>query len=611
MPDFRRPGPLRVGLLLFMWITADSLQVESPYVGDAVFAAEPDTAALPQEPALEEGEKKFLTRLARRTIRDELLGRSMYEPTYVPARLKEVETEALVQLRLSGFLLGAGVGGPSAVMNAVRDAAVTATRSAVGNKLLMPERLADLLVEIELVGDAVPLRIEGDWTQPMVLGPHIQPGEHGMVIFGPKGAHRFSPAEVFTSDVTLPEALRRLAEYTLGNSEAVSNARLMRFRTLHWYQPPRSDEVVTLERGLFPVSLESVTRERLGEAIQQLADYMAYRQLESGLFSYQYEVGLDRYSRQNSLVRQAGALAALSRHAAWSGKSASLGAANLGIRFHLQGLTQIPEQEGGAFIATADGKHKLGVTAMLTQAMLQHPKRGGYIDQIDSLTNGMRWLQRPSGMFMTAFPPAEMMDGQAQFPGEALLALAQYYEVRPSQEVLESFSRAITYYRGFFRDRELPALIPWQAQAFAIMARHTDRADYRDFVFELADWVVDHQIHEGNSPWHVLWGGIAAQQPGHADITTAAFLEALCDATNLARETGDQDRAARYAQAARLATRFVLQLQFKPEEAYFVRSPRDTVNGMRETPTLNLLRISHCQHALVALMKAHDTLFGS
>ena len=81
------------------------------------------------------------------------------------------------------------------------------------------------------------------------------------------------------------------------------------------------------------------------------------------------------------------------------------------------------------------------------------------------------------------------------------------------------------------------------------------------------------------------------------------------DALALARETGDQERAQRYEQVVRGAARFVMQLQVKPEEAYFVRSPQDAVGGVRTTPALNLLRIDHVQHALVALIKARKVLY--
>ncbi len=53
----------------------------------------------------------------------------------------------------------------------------------------------------------------------------------------------------------------------------------------------------------------------------------------------------------------------------------------------------------------------------------------------------------------------------------------------------------------------------------------------------------------------------------------------------------------------------VMQLQVKPDEAYFIRSHQDAIGGIRTAPSLNLLRIDHCQHALVALMKARRVLY--
>ncbi|MHC5108267.1 MAG: hypothetical protein ACYTHJ_00135 [Planctomycetota bacterium] len=563
----------------------------------------------PKAPEIKASHKKFLSRVARRTVRDELLNRGFYEPDYVPDALAALNCEVLIQLRHSGFLLGAGVGAPAPVTDAVRDAAITAARAVRDANYIDKDQVGDLLIEIELVGEPERFVVQGDWTRPRSVAPFIEPGIHGMVVGGPRSTHRFSPTEVFTSDVVLPEALQRLSQHTHGHSEGVGNARLMRFRTTHWYVPGNSQEIVPLQRGLLLVRPEEVTADRLNSAIESLAEYMCYRQLDTGMFTYQYEVGYDRYSEDNSLVRQAGAAAALAAHATSSGRSASRGAADLAIRFHLQGFTRIPDVTDASYIATADKQNKLGVTALLAQAMLLHPEPAKYGAERQQLINGMLWLQRPSGMFITAFPPAVEVEGQAHFPGEALHALALQYRLKPSERILGSFSRAIEYYRALFRDREAPSLVPWQMQAYAIMADLSKRVDYREFVFELADWVSARQLNQTNCPWPALWGGIAAYQPGRADISTASFLEGMCDAALLARRSGDLARASRYEDVMRLAARFVLQLQFKPEEAYFVRSPRDAVGGMRRTPTLNLLRISHCQHALVALMKTRDVLY--
>jgi hypothetical protein len=249
------------------------------------------------------------------------------------------------------------------------------------------------------------------------------------------------------------------------------------------------------------------------------------------------------------------------------------------------------------------------VTALLCVALARHPDAERYAATRRQLVNGMRWLQRPSGMFVTAFPPAEQISAQDYFPGEALLAFAEHYNHEPSAAVLEAFDRAIDFYQEYFRDRPSPAFVPWQVQAYTLIAQKSKRRDYVDYVFELTDWLAGKQLDESNCPWPELWGGIASYQPGRAGVSTAAYLEGFADALTLARSVGDTERVKRYDALVRRAARFVIQMQVRPEEAFFIRSPRDAVGGIRSTPTLNLLRIDHCQHALVGLIKARQVLF--
>lgn len=566
-----------------------------------------DTNSLP---ALDDAQRTFLSRTARRTIRDALLGRARYEPDYVPAALAGWNGEAVVRLRRDGYLLAAGAGGPVAAALAVRDAALGAFETLRAQQPADSDLLHRLLVEIELVGPAEPFTVEGDWTQPRVIDPHIEPGVHGMVLVGPTVRHRFTPTELFTSDMTIAEALQNLTQSRLREPSELGKTQLFRFRTDHWYEPSSGAKIVALSRGLTPVPPEAVSRPGLDEAIDRLAAYMAYRQKPTGVFTYQYEPALDRYTDEDNVVRQAGATAAMAVHARWSGSSASRAAADLAIRYHLQGVSRAPGSQEATFITTADGKNKLGVTALLTMALAEHPDPARYEETRRKLVQGMLHLQQPSGMFLTAFPPAVDVAAQDYFPGEALLALAAEYDHQPSAAILDAFDRAIRYYREHFRGAPSPAFVPWQVQAYSLIARHTGRRDYVDFVFELTDWLADHQLDRANCPWPELWGGIAPYQPGRAGVSTASYLEGFTDALTLARHAGDEVRTRRYERLVREAARFVLQLQVRPEEAYFVRSPKDAVWGVRTAPALNLLRIDHAQHALVALIKTRRVLYG-
>ena len=242
--------------------------------------------------------------------------------------------------------------------------------------------------------------------------------------------------------------------------------------------------------------------------------------------------------------------------------------------------------------------------------MAAHPDTQAYEETRRSLIRGILTLQGPEGYFLTAFKPGEHLGAQDHFPGQALLALAMDYGVTPSAEVLDAFDRALNTYRIYFHARPNPSFVPWQARAFARMARHTKRSDFAAFAFELCDYLIKYQLDETNCSWPDLYGGIAASQAGRPGFASAAYLEALADALTLAREVGDHERARRYARAAVGLTRFVLQLQVRPEEAYFVKSLQSAVGGIRTSPSSPTLRIDHCTHALIGLVSAKNALFG-
>ncbi|MCH8991894.1 MAG: hypothetical protein IIA44_09135 [Acidobacteria bacterium] len=92
-------------------------------------------------------------------------------------------------------------------------------------------------------------------------------------------------------------------------------------------------------------------------------------------------------------------------------------------------------------------------------------------------------------------------------------------------------------------------------------------------------------------------------------VSTAAYLEGIADALDVALRRNDSTRSTEYERALRHGVRFVLQLQVRPEEAYYSPAPSDMVWGVRASPTNNLLRIDSCHHALTALTKTSNVLY--
>lgn len=566
---------------------------------------------VPSTPQVSAAHREFLSRLARRTIEDGLKNLGVHEPEYVPEALSSTTAECVVRVRHAGFLLSVGVGGPGPLAAAVRDAASAAVQSIAPEDRVAASDSEAWLVEVEVLGATSALPEGIDWTQAAAIDAFVEPGIDGLLVLTPGRARRVCPSEFVTSDLALSDAVRLLAQALQLGPDQVRRTPLMLFRTAHWYEASKGARPVGLYRGGAVVPGSDVTAAGLADSVDRIAEYMVYRQRSTGLFAYQFEPGADRYSDEDNLVRQVGATLALAVHARERGRSASLAAADSAIRYHLQGLTNLPGHDDAAFIATADGRNKLGVTALLSMALAEHPRREQYAEVRRKLVKGILALQASTGMFVTAFPPATQLGGQEYFPGEALLALAADYDLHPTGEVLAAFDRAIEFYRDYFNASRSASFVPWQVRAFALMAKHTKRKDYQDYVFELSDWLAGKQLTAKNQEWAELSGGVAALGAGRAGVATASYLEAFADALTLARALGDKKRIGRYEEVVRGAARFVMQLQVRPEEAYFARSPQDMIGGVRAGPALNRLRIDHCQHALVGLWKARQALFPS
>jgi len=591
-----------------------SFAVACVVIGVAVspVGAHADPGASYGKPPIGAPLQKYLSRIARRTIRDALLQRQAYHPDYVPSALKTVNGEAVVRLWRDGFLQATGVGGPGPVVYCVtRAASVAAASLKQGKREVSASDASEMTLEVEIAGKPVALSFDGDWTQPGALSGVVEPGVDGLIVTGKFKGRRVYPSELIWRGLALHEALTGLAKATQSDPTNRGATKLARFTTVHWVQDQSGADTQELIRGMVLQRGDSMALEGLSEAIDALTEYVLYRQRPDGLFSYEFHPGANRYVESDDLLHQLGATAALAQCANLTGRETVRAAVDLSLRFHRRGLQTIPGLDGAAFLATADQSNPLGATALLSLALTVHPRPQEYAAVREQLVVGILSLQRKSGMFLTAFPPAVTLNQQDYFPGEALFALASQYAVSPSPRVLGAFDRALGFYRDYFRANRSPAFLAWQVRAFSLMAKQTNRRDFAEFAFELADAIAAAQLDASNSRWPALYGGVRFGSNDRPGASTSMYLAALCDAVRVARMIGDHERAARYLGFIRAATRFVIQLQFRKAEAFFVKSPQDAVGGIRTSPSLNRLRIDHAVHALAALLMARRVLYTS
>ena len=552
---------------------------------------------VPHIPAVE---RRFLTQLARRTMVSAASGDQPYEPVYVPPSLSDVECQIVVRLRRKGYNCGIGISEPGLVAQACQEGATRAYGSAKLAGFEGLEFLSDATIEIEALGPLYPYPEDKKWTEPGALDAFIEPGVDGVSITLDDDQRWFTPGEMLAKNVSMDEALRTLFKELSLDPASIPSGRLARFRTLHWWEPAPNRDVVLLRRGMTSVDPSAVVPEVIEASIEKLTHYLVYRQLPDGGFRHTFDPSADIYMDENPVIADSTVAWALACRAASASDKAAHRASEAAIEALRKRIIVLPDVENAGFVATPDAKNKLGVTAQLCLALAESPDADRYATQRTHLANAMLWLQLPTGKIVTAFPPAQVLPVQDVYPGQALFALARCYESSPSQEILDTFDRALGFYQQLFTEDGPPLMVPWQARAFAAMARMTKKRAYADFVFRMCDAATSHQLLSANSPYPELWGAITA--PGlPASASTAAFVAALADAAELASQFGDEQRHRDYASAAVWGARFVMQLQFREVECYFVRSVQDTVNGIRRSPIDCRISSDDCAEAIIAL----------
>ena len=577
--------------------------------GPVSSAISADLGSQPSTPELSTADQRYLTQVARRTIEQYIRHGDDYVPSYVPSSLAGEVAGCVVTIRRHGQVLGGGAAAPGPILEACGRAAFAAIDKVADTRPVDLDLLDLVVLGIEVLGPPVDLALPDNLCDPEAMARFVEPGVDGVVLTVGGRTKQFLPSEIINQNVTVSDALLSLAEQLTTSKAELAGAKFSRFRTCEWYERSPGGPVVELHRGMTIVEPSQVTRATLTIAAEQLADYMVRRQRVDGFFGYQYEPSLDRYTDADDLAHQAGATWALSAYARATDRRGVRVAALTAVHALADRVSDLPGEPGVACVTSPDDENSAGLSAASVLAMIDHPDRGLFADRAARLISGLLWLQQDDGRFLTAFPPARHLAGQTVQPGLVLLALARAYDVRPRADILASFDAALPFYRRLFRSEHHGAFCVWQMQAFAAMARHTKRRDYAEFTFEMADWLLQFQLDDRNCAYPELRGGVATHGPGRVGVSTAAYLEGIADALALARWRDDAKRSAVYQRALRNGVRFVLQLQVRPEEAYYSPAPSEVVWGVRASPTNNLVRIDSCQHALTALTKAIHVLY--
>ena len=507
------------------------------------------------------------------------------------------------------------------VAEGCEQAAIAAAVDAIGRQHITAEDVRDIGIELELLAPAEPIGTAGDLTDQLVS--RFEPCIHGVALRYDNKEARIRPSEIITMATKLMNqemagpagtyrmAITKLIEKLVSQQEAneqkLNSVIVFRFRSTHLYEPKSGASPVELIAGLRWISPEEVTHESLLAAVDKAAAFLQYRQNRDGSFAYEYLPDQAFYEAEGqSWVRQAATTWSLALHARRRQNEGSASGLDRSFAIFRPMLMPLPNHRDTLFVATPDGKNPLGAAALLALAFMDAPDHERYTDLYVPLLNGIAAMQSNDGSFLTAFPPASPSSNLDYFPGEALLALAKQYVLTNNPKWREICDKAFPYYRTYYRKLRPPAFIPWHVQAWGHLARATHKQEYADFVYEMSDDLAKTQLLTPNSQVPIYRGGFDVYQSGRTGIASAVYLEGFNDALRTAEALGDKRRTERYRRIVTEAVRFVMQLQFREEECYYVLAPREVIGALRNTPFDPSLRIDHAQHALAAMLGASD-----
>ena len=428
---------------------------------------------------------------------------------------------------------------------------------------------------------------------------------------------RYAPTRMIANNLSFDRARDRfLAEHGITRSDFDSDGRLKEFQARQYLVDAGGRGTFELVRGSTVVPANPPAGEDRPAALADgLGAWMLANLSADGGLPYKYWPSRGEESPADNAIRRFLATIALARLGEIRGSAEIREAARRNLRYNLDRYFQ-PLGDGRGVIVEQTGA-KLGATALAALANLESPARADFATELDMLAAGVNSMFDEQHGFRTFFFPAER-DGQNWnfYSGEALLFCAEALRRRyPSAPTLEKCVMAFEACRDRHRRQRNPAFVPWHTQACTALYAVSRQRQFVDWVFEMNDWLLPMQQWEGidedvrgrfYDPDRRHFG------PPHAS-STAVYCEGLADAAALAREVGDNARAASYERAVARGMRSLCQLQFRDEyDAFYVSRKHRVMGALRTTVYDNAVRVDSAGHALAATLKvSHPVRFSS
>lgn len=361
------------------------------------------------------------------------------------------------------------------------------------------------------------------------------------------------------------------------------------------FKVDREYQLTDLYRYNIYVDIDTIDQTRLLQSLEWAEQWFDNStNSETGLLEYTYYPSDDEYATDNNHVRQLACIWAMSDLQDFLGNNDLDDVISTSLDHYLQFITV------GGYVSI-HGDAKLPYNAFPLMALISAEDYPNRDEIMQTLADAIVDQQNEDGSYNTSFV-SDQLSGVDFYPGEAMLSLMKYYNYTGDERYLESVYKAFPHYRDYWRGNKNTAFVPWHSQTYLLLYRATEDMEVAEFVFEMNDWLIEnYQLLRTDYP--DVHGGFPASFPRNS---TSSYMEGMNDAYTLAVLVGDQEHQDIYYQTISYAVRFILQMQYTPDNVFYLSNPELAIGGFRHSLVINDQRNDYTQHASFALMKVYD-----
>lgn len=324
------------------------------------------------------------------------------------------------------------------------------------------------------------------------------------------------------------------------------------------------------------------------------ADYILKSQNPDGLFLYEYLPKRDSYSRGNNIVRQAGAVYALSQAADYFQEEKYFQAARKAVdRFIAISETRNEKGKNARFVRFGGGI-QTNTNALLVLAIVELAKNPEleevYSTYADEFAEHIIASQREDGLFYNKYNKDKNLyyDAPSDYNnGESFLALARLYAITPKKEYEIVLSKASSAFLDYYGGKWNKSFYSWGVNGFIEFYKSTKNPQYKKFVYDITDLMLESRYFKDD---------------GANNTALAVFLEGLIPAYHLAREEGDTQKEFDYKIAAEKGLSKISKLQVLEQNDFDPFVFKKMKGGFCSNLSCERMRIDDTQHGLSAFL---------